>query len=87
MAAPMHGLGSLEAGYVAPGSATTVPLSFNGTNLTVNVDCGGHGTLRVEVQDADGVPSQPVLHTGASDAYMGQRPRGPGALGRGHRWV
>ena len=60
----VDGFGSLEAGYAAPGAATTVPLSVNATNLTgltVNVDCGGHGTLRVEVQDADGVPS-PVTH-------------------------
>jgi hypothetical protein len=53
----IDGLGSLEAGYATPGSATTVPILFNGTNLTVNVDCGGHGALRVEVQDANGVPS------------------------------
>jgi hypothetical protein len=53
----VDGLGSLDAGYSRPGHATTAPITFNGTGLVVNADCGGHGELRVEVQDAAGVPS------------------------------
>ena len=34
----------------------TGPLNFSGSSLVVNVDCGGHGTLRVEAQDAAGKP-------------------------------
>lgn len=52
-----NGLGSLDAGYGQRGLATTVPIVFNGSSLTLNVNCGGHGQLRVEVQDAAGTPS------------------------------
>ena len=45
------GLGCLIACLRATG-----PLNFSGSSLVVNVDCGGHGTLRVEAQDAAGKP-------------------------------
>jgi hypothetical protein len=51
------GWASIGSGYATVGEVTTVPLSWSANTLTVNVACGGHGTLRVEVQNAEGMPS------------------------------
>lgn len=38
------------------GSLTTPPLTFSGERLELNHNCGGQGTIFVELQDASGVP-------------------------------
>ena len=50
------GWASIGSGYATVGELVTVPLSFDGAELVVNVACGGHGTLQAELQDASGTP-------------------------------
>ena len=49
------GFASLQAGY-AGGEAITRTLRFAGSALTLNVSTSAAGSVRVEVQDADGQP-------------------------------
>ncbi len=46
--------GDVACGDVA-GEAVTVPLAYAGSRLLLNVDCGGAGELRVELQASDDV--------------------------------
>ncbi|MCZ6633589.1 MAG: hypothetical protein O7G87_09305 [bacterium] len=47
------GFVSADAGFVG-GEFVTPPLDFDGGELELNVDCGGGGWVRVELQDIDG---------------------------------
>ncbi len=49
----LDGFVSVDTGF-EPGEFTTPPLVFAGTRLELNVDTGGGGSLRVELQDAEG---------------------------------
>jgi hypothetical protein len=51
----LDGFVSVDAGC-EPGGFTTPPLIFDGKQLVLNVDTGGGGWLRVELQDAAGQP-------------------------------
>jgi len=51
----VDGFVSVDAGF-QPGAFTTPPLLFDGKRLVLNVDTGGGGWLRVELQDPDGKP-------------------------------
>ena len=53
----LDGFVSADAGSLA-GEFTTPPISFDGKQLVINVDTGGGGHLRVELQDEKSVPSQ-----------------------------
>ena len=41
---------------MAGGELVTKPLTFEGGNLTINAETSGAGSIRVEVQEADGTP-------------------------------
>jgi hypothetical protein len=47
----LDGFVSLDAGF-EPGQFTTPPMVFQGKELVLNVDTGGGGHVRVEIQDA-----------------------------------
>jgi hypothetical protein len=49
------GFVSVDAGF-APGEFTTPPMVFDGRELLLNVDTGGGGHLRVELQNEQGQP-------------------------------
>lgn len=51
----LDGFVSLHAPY-AGGAVTTLPILFTGNKLTVNYATSAAGSLRVELQDADGKP-------------------------------
>jgi hypothetical protein len=51
----LDGFVSVDAGF-EPGGFTTPPLMFDGKWLVLNVDTGGGGWLRIELQDAQGNP-------------------------------
>ncbi len=51
----LDGFISADAAYTG-GELTTVPLVFEGHRLQLNVDTSAGGTVRVEIQDADGTP-------------------------------
>ena len=51
----LDGFVSVDAGF-QPGEFTTPPMVFAGKQLVLNVDTGGGGHLRVELQDEDGKP-------------------------------
>jgi hypothetical protein len=55
LALRLDGFASLSAGY-AGGEMLTVPLAFSGKQLTLNYATSAAGSLRVEIQDADGRP-------------------------------
>ena len=51
----LDGFVSADVGYQG-GSLTTPPLKFPGNRLQLNHNCGGQGTLFVELRDANDVP-------------------------------
>lgn len=51
----LDGFASLHADY-AGGEMTTKPLRFSGTGLYLNLSTSAAGSVKVEVQDADGAP-------------------------------
>jgi len=51
----LDGFASLQAGY-SGGEALTHPLSFEGRQLVVNYATSAAGSVRIEVQDAEGQP-------------------------------
>lgn len=51
----LDGLASLHAGY-AGGEMVTRPIQFRGKALEVNYSTSAAGSIRVEIQDANGVP-------------------------------
>jgi len=53
----LDGLSALATtGFGQPGEALTLPFRFAGSSLELNVDCGGHGWVMVEVADEAGSP-------------------------------
>lgn len=53
----LDGLSALATtGFGQVGEALTDPLRFTGSTLELNVDCGGHGYVLVEISDGAGVP-------------------------------
>jgi hypothetical protein len=51
----LDGLASLHAGY-AGGEMITRPVQFQGKFLEINFSTSAAGSVRVEIQDADGTP-------------------------------
>ena len=53
----LDGMSALATtGFGQVGEALTMPLRFTGSSLELNVDCGGHGWVTVEIADEAGSP-------------------------------
>lgn len=53
----LDGMSALATtGFGQVGEALTMPVRFTGSSLELNVDCGGHGWVMVEVADEAGSP-------------------------------
>jgi len=61
----LDGFASVHAGY-GGGELLTKPFTFSGSQLELNMATSGVGSIRVEVQDADG---KPFRDFGADDSY------------------
>jgi len=64
----LDGFVSLQAAY-AGGELTTKPLKFDGKKLTVNYATSAAGSLRVELQDAEGQPIPGFTLADADEHY------------------
>ena len=64
----VDGFVSADAAYTG-GQLTTKPLVFRGTELQVNLDTGGGGSLQVELLDASGVPIPGFTRESATVLY------------------
>ena len=76
------GFVSINAGY-GGGTVTTRPIVFDGGELELNYSTSAAGSVRVEVQDAEG-RQDPWIRPRRLPGDIRGRNRRPGRLGRGH---
>ena len=77
----LDGMSALATtGFGQVGEALTMPVRFTGSSLELNVDCGGHGWVMVEVVDEAGSPpsSEPPSRARSRGGQRGETPLSSG---------